>query len=554
MRRKIAVLGLATSLLVAVGVVGAGSSVADRGATLAPAAGIVPSWCKANVTRGRVTIKNDCMLSSGGRMFFDGPDTSGGESPKQAQPSFGSNKDAADPNEDLASGQSETAIAASGQNIVAAWNDATGFITFPSAGKKASLTGVGWSGTGGAIWHDLVGLPNSNQAQKWFGDPTVVAIDSTHFVVGSLYLPACFAVNVSCNGSKLELAVSVGTVPPSGPPTFTQPIIAANGGSIFSSTSGFLDKEFLSYDPVSRTLAMSYTDFRFDPPTNCGNGEIDLVRATVPADPATLSSGDWSAPIVIGPEIGGDCSTFVEQEGAYPAVAPGGDIYVAWERNWFTNLGFNGDPYVYIDAAYLPSGSTTVANTVVASVNQPGATRLGGFKSLGSVAIAGYNRGLGNDFPRIAYNTALGQVDIAWNSGSLHPLGDIFVKAIAPTLSNNASAPVYRVDDDNSFALHFLPGLSVRSDGSICTSWYDRRAHGADSAVTDYWGECRPNVSTNTADFVITTGPTDWTNTSTFIFPNFGDYTDNASDGLTTYYLWSDGRVGVPNPFFDLHT
>ena len=43
----------------------------------------------------------------------------------------------------------------------------------------------------------------------------------------------------------------------------------------------------------------------------------------------------------------------------------------------------------------------------------------------------------------------------------------------------------------------------------------------------------------------------DWTNTSSIITPNFGDYTDQASVGLTTYYTWSDGRLGVPQPFTD---
>ena len=95
--------------------------------------------------------------------------------------------------------------------------------------------------------------------------------------------------------------------------------------------------------------------------------------------------------------------------------------------------------------------------------------------------------------------------------------------------------------------------MSVRSNGHICTSWYDRRRFGPDSAHTDYFGECRPSIGSNKADFQITTGATDWTNTSSLITPNFGDYTDNASAGTTTYYTWSDGRIGVPQPFTDHH-
>ena len=191
---------------------------------------------------------------------------------------------------------------------------------------------------------------------------------------------------------------------------------------------------------------------------------------------------------------------------------------------------------------------------MTASIGQAGATRTGGFKSLDATQITGYTRFLGQDFPRIAYDTVHGQVDVEWNSASLHPLGDIFLKALAPGLVDNATAVVSKVNDDNSFALHFLPAVSVRSDGTICSSWYDRRLNGADSTKTDYFGDCRSSATSNGTDFVITTGSTDWAGTGSLIDPNFGDYTDNSSSGLTTYYLWSDGRVGIPNPFADKHT
>ena len=180
---------------------------------------------------------------------------------------------------------------------------------------------------------------------------------------------------------------------------------------------------------------------------------------------------------------------------------------------------------------------------------QINATPVGGVRSLDATVIAGYNRGTGNDFPRIAWNRVSGRVIVAWNDASLHPLGDVWLRSYSASLGN-ASA-IAQVNDDSDFALHFLPAVSVRSNGHICTSWYDRRRFGPDSAHTDYFGECRPSIGANQADFRITTGATDWTNTSSLITPNFGDYTDNASVGTTTYYTWSDGRIGVPQPFTD---
>ena len=101
-----------------------------------------------------------------------------------------------------------------------------------------------------------------------------------------------------------------------------------------------------------------------------------------------------------------------------------------------------------------------------------------------------------------------------------------------------------RLDEPGSFP-------PLRGDGSIATSWYDRRIGGANSATTDYFSEIRTAATTPARDMRITTGSTDWVNTSSLIAPNFGDYTDNASSGTTTYFTWSDGRIGVPQPFVD---
>jgi hypothetical protein len=185
----------------------------------------------------------------------------------------------------------------------------------------------------------------------------------------------------------------------------------------------------------------------------------------------------------------------------------------------------------------------------VVSAGQPNGNAAGGVKSLGNVAIAGYNRGPGNDFPRLTLNPRTGDPVIAWNDASLHPLGDIWLRTARPRLTG--LGPTQRVNDDDSFALHFLPAVSVRTNGTICTSWYDRRLTGPDSARTDYFGECRATAQTPAPDFRITTGNTDWANTSSISSPNFGDYTDNTSRGTTTYFTWSDGRLGVPQPFVD---
>ena len=467
---------------------------------------------------------------------------------------LGTNVDAADPQEDLAAGQSETAIdGTSSGRVLVAWNDATGFAVQPTNRLLASLTGIGYSDDGGRSFADLVGLRNPNPNQQWSGDPTVVSIDNgAHFIVGSLYLPSPAACN---DGRPAQLTIAVEVVTPTatgvsmGKPVVVSPagnVCSLLGGAVTASNIAFLDKDFLAWDQTSRTLVVSFTRF-FISGSHSGTGAINIARAHVPVAAGQLTSAAFHT-ISVWHEEPAD-----ENEGAYAAVAPGGDTYVAWERNLDSNL-FDGDPHVYEHLALVPAHANAPlvggqGNPVVITRGQVNASPVGGVRSLGSVVIAGYNRGTGNDFPRIAWNRAAGRVVVAWNDASLHPLGDIWLRSYSPQLSS--PSPIVQLNDDSDFTLHFMPALSVRANGHICTSWYDRRRFGPDSAHTDYFGECRASTGVQGADFRITTGATDWTNTSSLITPNFGDYTDNASAGTTTYYTWSDGRLGVPQPFAD---
>jgi hypothetical protein len=493
--------------------------------------------------RGAFKVNDYRVLSSGARLFFLGL-SSGSPQSTGRRLSFGSNVDANDPKKDYAAGQAEVSIGADGKRAVAAWNDVSGFLVANTLRRDASITGVGYTTNGGTSFTDVIGLRNDDARERWSGDPTVVAIDHAHFVVGSLYLPE----GNSCD-AHFEIAVAVARIRNDGSIALGLPVVAADGGSQCSPDSSFLDKEFLAYDPTTRTMALAYTRYgSYNPPAQCGNGEIDLVRAHVPDSVADLASSDFSAPVVVSPEepCGGDIQT-----GSYPAVSPAGNVYVAWERNIDSNLFSGQDPFVYILAAAVRAGKTTPTPPVTVTINQAGATSAGGVKSLDATQITGFSRFLGQDFPRIAYNPVTGGVVVEWNDATAHPLGDIYLKSLSATLGDNATSPVRKVNDDDSYALHFLPAVSVRDDGTICSSWYDRRTYGADSTKTDYYADCRPDAATNGTDFAVTTGPTDWAGTGSLIDPNFGDYTDNTSTGDRTYFIWTDGRIGVPQPFVD---
>src|SRR6266516_4215084 len=169
-------------------------------------------------------------LSQGGRLWWSGKPSPGtAASPRRsAAPSFGSNVDANNPAKDLAAGQSETAIAAAGQHVLAAWNDISGALVLPTTQPSASITGVGYSANGGKTFTDLIGPPNNNPNEQWSGDPTMVAIDASHFIVGSLYFPSFTTLDCT-KPAELDIAVSVATVGATGKVTFTNPIVAVHG-------------------------------------------------------------------------------------------------------------------------------------------------------------------------------------------------------------------------------------------------------------------------------------------------------------------------------------
>lgn len=438
------------------------------------------------------------------------------------------------------------------------------------------------SGDGGRHFTDLIGLPNNNTDEQWSGDPSIVSMgDGTLFLVSSLYYPSSRAC-IDGLPAYGTVAVSVATVNSAGTGArFTAPIPVALPGDLCTLNTSdqpvsisTLDKDWVSYDPVSRTVAVSYTRFYFPPPLICdasgctqdpgghtGNGQIEIARATLPANPMSLSTAAFGRPVVLWPEepncpVGTPSSEQSRcgavNQGAYAAVALGGATYVAWERNIDSNLYGNGDTSVYLHAAMVPAQTNAPSiggpsHRVVLSTGQPHGNPAGGTKSLDTVLIAGYSRGQGQDFPRVAIDSHARTVVFVWNDASAHPLGDIWIRSAPYGLGSLGKTG--RVNDDSSYAMHILPAVSVHSDGTISTSWYDRRIGGADSTRTDYYADCRATAAANSTDIRVTTGSTDWAGTSSLINPNFGDYTDNATDGTMTYFAWSDGRLGIPQPF-----
>src|SRR6266704_675856 len=272
-------------------------------------------------------------LSQGGQMFCKGPQsngpasssrTSASASSSTSNSSFGSNVDAATPQEDVTPsgvqvhGQSETSIASAGPYVVEAWNDGTGFFApCGSPMNKEELTGFGFSTDGGKTFTDLGGLPNSNCANSLTeGDPSVEAYTvggSTYFYISSIFIPFSVPENaLSVTACKVNGSGATATL------ACSQPIVAAISSDCQTIDSltfcSFLDKEFLSIDAVRGRLYMSYTEF--GPSTGfSGVVELAVCDLSTPASPTCHngSTGSQAPPyLVVAPAD----RFFCENEGA----------------------------------------------------------------------------------------------------------------------------------------------------------------------------------------------------------------------------------------------
>ena len=522
-------------------------------------------------------------VSTGGQMWCKGPQSSSPSSSasrtsatsSSSNPSFGSNVDAANPLEDVTPngvpvhGQSEVSVAASGPFVVEAWNDGTGFFSpCPSALNKEELTGFGFSADGGKSFVDEGGLPNANcSVDRLFGDPSVAAWQSggqTFFYISSLFLPFFFfggPTNIAINACPAT-GVSI---------SCSQPIIAATSTecqTFFGFTfCSFLDKEFLSIDPVHGRLYVSYTDFGFD---NAGVIELAVCDIGTPGGGAGPLGGTAGAPVCQnGSQVApapsyltvapGD-PNFCENEGAYPAVdLATGDVYVGYEHNWASNIfaGLFGGPCATIPTQnvmnFIPFSCLTLPT---ASCSGPATIQRVNVTSLDAAFIPGYNRFPMNDFPRLAVSGPAGTVSMVWNDTRQHATGDIFLQSfnLGSSLSIVQSSPVRINSHTDTGGWLFLPAVrNADGSGNLDVSFYSRSS--ANTALTNVNASLKVDPRTTRtptrADTRITTGSSDWNAVSSIIIPNFGDYTDNYFLGTTLFVAWSEGRLGFPQPFED---
>jgi hypothetical protein len=520
------------------------------------------------------------QASSGAQIFCFGAQLNGPAAHRPVTRTFSGNVDAANPAEDVSPagvqsyGQSETSIAAASHYTVEAWNDATGFFSNCGAPQnKEELTGLGFSANSGASFTDLGGVPNAGCNNDLYeGDPSVEAWTTggkTYFYVSSLFDPT-FS-NTTDARSKIAMAACVASGQGSSATlSCSQPIIIASSSECVTfpgpppfTFCSFLDKDFLSIDPVHGLLYATFTEFGLSAATadreelavcDIGNGALGGTSAApVCTNGASGSQTSPAAPyLVVAPTD----PNFCENEGAYPAAdLATGDVYVAYEHNWASPL-FGGpcasEPVQGV-MNFIPHSCLTLP---AASCSGPAVVNAVNIVSLQGAFIPGYNRFPMNDFPRLAVSDTYSTVSMVWNDGRFHLAGDILMQSMnLGTLGNVTGAPVVLNSDRGGW--HFLPGLrNVNQKGLLNVSWYSRAS--ANTALTDVTAavDVNPRTTATPHNILVTNVSSDWNAVSSDIVPNFGDYTDNYTIGTTglnggsrDFVAWSDGRLGDPQPF-----
>jgi len=269
--------------------------------------------------------------------------------------------------------QSEESIAAWGQYVLVAWNDAENYLNPP---PNNDIQGYGFSINGGASFIDG-GIPPKGVNWTWVSDPVVTVDEKT----GKFYYCALVDSTSNFNGIGIVPATFSGNVLVWGAPVMIRKV---------SNSDFLLDKPWAVADSKNDSLYISYTTF-----TVFGWDHIQFQRSAngVAWTPAvTLSAGSDSGYV----------------QGSRPAVGPNGEVNVLW-----TAAGPVDVDFIRIRKSTNAGGSFAAQVTIPSG----GVPALGYYSNWGSGA-PGYNRERGVTFPSIAVDRSngprRGRVYVAW--------------------------------------------------------------------------------------------------------------------------------------------
>ncbi len=313
-------------------------------------------------------------------------------------------------------GQAEQFIAASGNNILVAWNDGQGFTTGGDIQNYAYSTdgGTTFIQPAGGIPH-----PAAVPGFTWSSDPSVTLNEKT----GEFYYSGlCDISGGTSNGFGVVKATFPGGA---SPPAWG----AAHVARSVTSATKLIDKEWIVADSLSGNLYAAYTLF------TTADDSIEFQRSTDQGatwGPVLICSADSAAGFVQGPR---------------PAVGPAGEVYVTWQE-------------IGISTAF---SHMRIRKSTNAGVSFGAESKVADFFDNFDSGAPGFNRQRGVTFPSISVDRTNGP-----HRGRVYETWNESVNWFDDGLGGLGSKVEVEADDTPGTSTSFTPGQSL--SGTISTT------------------------------------------------------------------------------------
>jgi len=310
---------------------------------------------------------------------------------------------------------------------------------------------------------------------------------------------------------------------------------AFNSSIPFNNFSELFDKPYISVgpsktNPFADAIYVTYTDFV----SSCSNiGFLCNQNSTIMQVHSTNGGVTWSKPVAVSPT-----ATFPQNamtgrlvQGSMPAVAPDGDLYVAYydsgKDGWL-----NASASVMITKS-VDGGKSFAPPTQAALIPQQLT-----FRSAGN--FFGF-RWWSSMFPSMDVAPD-GTVYIAYGARqSKVSLDSADVYLVASIDGGVTWTQPRKINDDSTQNGQFFTWLKVSSDGIVHIIWGDQRLDPVGIGYDIFYAEATNHGTTISGNNRVTDVGTDPMFTIGFV----GDYFNMAVYGNQVYPVWTDGRRGV---------
>ncbi len=392
--------------------------------------------------------------------------------------------------------QSETSIAFNPVTgtLCASWND-----SFHGVTESVGFSGFGRSIDGGATWTDFGAI--NPVANFDTGDPSLV----WRKVDGKFYYAALLNGGLGLYRSNDDCQ------------TFTFVSQIATGSD---------DKEIMAVDnnpasPYYGRLYVVWTDF----------GVGARIYETHSAD----AGATWSTQIALS-------GASVDVQGAWPVVAPNGDVYAAWVR-W--NPYSTGPIDIEVSRSTNGGGAwALVANPMTGKTNPRDSAAS---SSCGRPALGGNIRYLPSPTIAVDSNNHL-HVVYSYDPDAFNSGDESNVYYRKSTDSGATWATEIQINDDGGTTDQWQPSLSIGTGNVVTVGYYSRQHDAGGNLLFDYYSRTSFDAG---ASFQPSVRLTD-ASSSVVLDPNLatcyhGDYDTQSHSVGFAHYLWSDDRGGTPD-------